>query len=53
MDGRSVLLVSKDGEDYVEATIKGGKIDGPLKIEKYDGSFRTCAGSIWFNLMVF
>jgi solute carrier family 8 (sodium/calcium exchanger) len=44
----------KDGEEYVEATITGGVVDmSSLKKATYDGTFKTCAGSIWFNLMVF
>jgi solute carrier family 8 (sodium/calcium exchanger) len=45
---------TQDGNEYVEATINHGVIDmSSLKVAKYSGDFKTCAGSIWFNLMVF
>lgn len=43
-----------DGDEYVEATIDHGTVDmSTLKVATYNGDFKTCAGSIWFNLMVF
>jgi solute carrier family 8 (sodium/calcium exchanger) len=43
-----------DGDEYTEATIEGGLIElSSLKKATYNGDFKTCAGSIWFNLTVF
>jgi solute carrier family 8 (sodium/calcium exchanger) len=45
---------SMDGEEYAECKIEGGVINlADCRLAKRNGEFRTCAGSIWFNLMVF
>jgi solute carrier family 8 (sodium/calcium exchanger) len=50
----AIYWQAQDGEEYTEATMDHGliKLDS-LSKKTYDGTFKTCAGSIWFNLMVF
>jgi solute carrier family 8 (sodium/calcium exchanger) len=45
---------TQDGEEYAECKIEAGVINlSDCRLAIRNGDFRTCAGSIWFNLMVF
>jgi len=45
---------TQEGEEYADCKIEAGMINlADCRLKTRDGEFRTCAGSIWFNLMVF
>jgi solute carrier family 8 (sodium/calcium exchanger) len=46
--------IGHEGDEYIDCKIDGGVIRvSDCERKTRDGEFRTCAGSIWFNLMVF
>jgi len=42
------------GDMFTEGSLVNGEVDmSNLRVVERSGDFKTCAGSIWFNLMVF